>query len=367
METKLVKKINYFEPGGLMRNPLLRQVEAQRQKNNEMGAELTKKAVQDVRNIKQRADVRKKATIKARKRNGILNDVVKLQDELYKQGYFGDIPYEKAVDGVWGKATQDAYSRSRLKQDKENNSETDQDSSITSFLQRNPLTRTIKHTAQTISNQMPKVSEEFQNGNYGKATAALLGAPLDIVTSIPSNTFGYNMYTAPIKDILNSQYNRAVRNITGDQNYTAIKGQTYDQYDMSKGMWDTAIEMQQRVANGEDSRAVAHAMAKERVDPTYDYTSAQLLLHPFNDTANYLWTIGGQGEATGDYYADTFDNNKDKTQSYLKSFEQGWTDGSSMGKQLGRAMRGFGGLVTSQDEDPNEQKQTTLIPKQKKK
>ena len=299
----------------------------------------------------------------------MLNNIARVQDKLYREGYFGDMPYEKAVDGIWGKATQDAYSKSKLKKEtdsQQNNSEVNAGSSVLDALQRTPLARTVRHTAQTISNQASKVWDEAQKGNYGKAVASLVGTPLDIVTSIPSNTFGYNMYTAPIKDIINSQYNRAVRNITGDQNYTAIKGQNYGEHDMSKGMWDTAIEMQQRVANGEDSRQVAHEMAK-RVNPDYDYTSASLLFHPLNDTANYLWTIGGQGEATGDNYADFFDNNKSKTESYLKSLEQGWRDGSSAGKQIGRAIRGFGGLVTSQDEDPDEQKQVTIIPKQKKK
>lgn len=368
---KLIKKINFFEPGGsFSNNPLLNAVEANRQKYDSIGKDLTNKAVTSVRESKQRADQRNKhlrtAEANARKKHGMLNDVARIQDNLWKQGYFGDIAYEKAVDGKWGKMTQAAYDKSRTKQNEVKSDNSDTDNTVIDYLKGTPLGRGINHTVQTYSNQLPKIVDEAKKGNYGKATASLVGIPVDLASSSPSNIFGYNMYTAPIKDIINSQYNRAVRAITGDQNYTAIKGQNYGKHDMSKGMWDRTLEMQQRVANGEDTREVAHEMAK-RVDPNYDYTSAQLLFHPLNDTANYLWTIGGQKVDSGDYSTDAYDNNKNKTQSYLRSLEAGWKDGSSMGKQIGRAIRGFGGLVTSQDEDPDEQKQITVIPKQKKK
>lgn len=236
---------------------------------------------------------------------------------------------------------------------------------IKAFVLRTPTARWIDHTIQTGKNQIPKVLEEARNRNYNKALASALGMGIDYVTSAPTNTFGYNMYTAPIKDIVNSQYNRAVRNITGDPNYTAIKGQRYGQYDMSEGMWNTALEMQRRVANGEDTRAVADKMAKERVDPNYSYSDARLLTHPFNDTAHYLWTIGGQSAAGDSYWDDLYDNAKRKTDSYRRSLEKGWSDGSPLKKQFGRALRAYGGLVTSQDEDPEEQKQVVRIPKQK--
>ncbi len=170
------------------------------------------------------------------------------------------------------------------------------------------------------------------------------------------------MYTAPFKDIVNTQYNRLIRRIVDDPKYSAIAGQTYGQYDMSEGMWDTALEMQQRVANGENSRKVATEMARKRVSPDYNYGSANLLFHPFNDTANYLWTIGGQSAAKGDYYTDYYDNSGRKTKSYLNSMHAGWYDGSPLLKQVGRALRGVGGLVTSQDEHPDEQKQRVIIP-----
>lgn len=227
-----------------------------------------------------------------------------------------------------------------------------------------PQVRALNHVNQTLNNQTKRVIKNLKKGNYKKAILSAEGIPVDIVSSIPTNIFGYNMYTAPIKDIINSQYNRASRNITGDPTFVAIKGQEYGENDMSKGMWDKAIEMQKKVENGENSRTVADKMAKE-VNSNYSYSSPQLLFHPFNHTAHYLWTIGGQGKANGDSYVDLYDNNKSKTQSYLRSFEQGWRDGSSISKQIGRSLRGFGGLLTSQDEDPDEQKQAVVIPSQK--
>lgn len=227
-----------------------------------------------------------------------------------------------------------------------------------------PQVRTFNHATQTLTNQTKKVIKNLKEGNYKKAILSAEGVPVDIASSIPANVFGYNMYTAPFKDIINSQYNRASRNITRDPTFVAIKGQKYGENDMTKGMWDKAIEMQKKVENGENSRTVADEMAKE-VNSNYSYSSPQLLFHPFNHTANYLWTIGGQSKANGDSYVDLYDNNKSKTQSYLRSFEQGWRDGSSISNQIGRAIRGFAGLLTSQDEDPDEQKQAVVIPSQK--
>lgn len=230
-------------------------------------------------------------------------------------------------------------------------------------IKRTPQARFLRHTVQTYANQVPKVATQISKGNYGKVLASTFGIPVDLISSIPINVLGYNMYTLPFKDIINSQYNRLSRNLTGDPSYTAIKGQSYNQYDMSKGMWDTAIEMQQRVNNGENSRKVATEMAKERIDPSYSYGSSRILFHPFNDTANYLWSIGAQVPASGDYYVDYYDNNKQKTDMYLRNLELGWKNNFS--DWFSTALRGYGGLVTSQEEDPNDQKQAVKIPEQR--
>lgn len=137
--TRLQKKINYFKPRGtLYRNPLLNAVEAQRQKTADVAKGFTEKVVSG---FKEPTERRRAITAKARKRTNSLNDVVRIQDELYRQGYFGNLDYNKAVDGVWGKATQDAYNKRRLGQ------------------------KTSKPTA----NNKEVVEETNQNSNLGNA------------------------------------------------------------------------------------------------------------------------------------------------------------------------------------------------------
>ena len=47
----------------------------------------------------------------------------------------------------------------------------------------------------------------------------------------------------PIKDIIVSGYNRLGRKITGDENYTPIKGRVYTNEDFNKGFNDISNEL----------------------------------------------------------------------------------------------------------------------------
>lgn len=154
---KLQKRINYFLPGGsFSNNPLLNAVEANRQKYDSIGKDLTNKAVTSVRESKQRADQRNKhlhtAEANARKKHSMLNNVARIQDNLWKQGYFGDIAYEKAVDGRWGKMTQDAYNKSKL--GKKSNNTVDNN--------RGKTTQNTDNAVKSINKR--EASELYKNG-----------------------------------------------------------------------------------------------------------------------------------------------------------------------------------------------------------
>ena len=78
----------------------------------------TNQQVQRVKDISKEADRHRLRRQDVYKRRGVKpNDIVALQDQLYNEGYFGDIPYEKAVDGIMGKMTTDALNRKKLRQE----------------------------------------------------------------------------------------------------------------------------------------------------------------------------------------------------------------------------------------------------------
>lgn len=68
-----------------------------------------------VQNMKDRQARYQKAVQKSRKKQGMLiretNTVAYLQDKLWRQGFFGNIPYNQAVDGIMGKMTKEALDR----------------------------------------------------------------------------------------------------------------------------------------------------------------------------------------------------------------------------------------------------------------
>lgn len=73
-----------------------------------------KQALDKVKAQSKEADRRiahKKAKTKIRTPYKDNSDVLAMQEKLYNDGYYGDIDYNKAVDGIWGKASQDAYKK----------------------------------------------------------------------------------------------------------------------------------------------------------------------------------------------------------------------------------------------------------------
>mgnify|MGYP004490724861 CR=1 FL=1 len=122
-------------------------------------------------------------------------------------------------------------------------------------------------------------------------------------------------------------------------------------------MYNKALEMQTAIKNGKDSRKYAGKMAKSI--GAEGYGDPELLAKPLNATAHYLWTIGGQGNPDENGVTiDRYDNNREKTDYYGRKMSD---SNSSLKDKITYSIRYFGGLLTSQDTEPDEGKQTTLI------
>ena len=99
-----------------------------------LGAKEITKMMHDLAERNEKANAKKAAenkrlsqiTQRSIERYGYPTDVVGVQEELYKQGYFGPgVSYEKAINGIWGKRTEDAFNRRKLDEkykEKEDNS-----------------------------------------------------------------------------------------------------------------------------------------------------------------------------------------------------------------------------------------------------
>ena len=102
---------------------------------------------------------------------------------------------------------------------------------------------------------------------------------------------------------------------------------------------------------------------KRDVDPNLDYGDPALLKHPFNPTAAYAWTIGGQSVQTNsdgsvqsggsNGIGDVYDNAPNKNEHYLKSL--------TTKPSIPRYMRAIGGMFTAHNEEPAKGKQKTLL------
>ena len=109
---KLNKKIKFLQLGGTpYANPLIGGLQAPRDWANQK--------LQEVKAASKEADRRNarhnQANKKSLKRNGYVNDITRIQEELFNQGYFGKgVTYNQAVDGVWGKKTQAAWDKREL-------------------------------------------------------------------------------------------------------------------------------------------------------------------------------------------------------------------------------------------------------------
>ena len=96
--------------------------------------ELSTAVKQADKTAKNRLKVKQRATNRERQRQGnYVSDITGLQDRLWRAGYYGNIPYEKAVDGNMGKATRQAMSRAQNDTKKSQNTSKQKDND-TSFL-----------------------------------------------------------------------------------------------------------------------------------------------------------------------------------------------------------------------------------------
>lgn len=200
-------------------------------------------------------------------------------------------------------------------------------------------------------NSGKELYSNLKEGNFKKALLTLGGNAIDQFLT-PLRAIGMKVapsYAMPATDIPIALYNRFARKYSGDNNYTAIKGHSYDRSDYSAPVWEEAqraAKIKQYFPNG--IKYYLDARIKNQVDDNLDYGSSKLLLHPFNPMAAYAWTIGNLGNEQDingvptiiDYY----NNSNRKTAHYNNKANKSITD----------MMRGTAGVLTSHDDEPVE-------------
>ena len=132
-KTKLISRPGNFADGQYARNFEERQAAVQdyfTEKQNKFNA-MVKQADETA---KKRIQVRQRATNRERKKQGnSVSDITGLQDRLWRAGYYGDIPYEKAVDGIIGRMTRQAMAAAQ-EDAKNNQKDTEKYDKFTNFI-----------------------------------------------------------------------------------------------------------------------------------------------------------------------------------------------------------------------------------------
>ena len=107
-ETKLISRPGNFADSQYARNIEEQQATIQ-DYFNEKQDKFNAMVKQADETAKKRIQVRQRATNRERQKQGnSVSDITALQDRLWRAGYYGDIPYEKAVDGIMGRVTRQA-------------------------------------------------------------------------------------------------------------------------------------------------------------------------------------------------------------------------------------------------------------------
>lgn len=136
-------------------------VESNRKKNKEYTDRISKQNETLSRTAEAHNQRYNQASSRSAQRYGTPVDIARLQRDLYYGGYYDkDVTYDQAVDGIWGKKTQDALNRSKLGSKKETDSKKETNSKV------NPI-------------NLEKARELYNNGT-GVGDAAALFAFHDV-------------------------------------------------------------------------------------------------------------------------------------------------------------------------------------------